>query len=253
MNKLSEIVITDVEEAFVVNASSGKHINIESRKWYGISFCKSGKITYIHNNTKTVSTPDVAVILPMNESYELYNNEGGEFPLINFYCENNSFTDKFISVPINNINSYLKDFEKIRNYMLTKENRLKTISILYNIFHELSLELQDSTGILNDAKKYICKNIGSYELSNESVAEHLGISEVYFRKLFKKNNITPKQFILDMRLDMAKQLISQTNESVTNISEQCGFSNVYHFCRIFKEKTGYTPLNYRNTHRLIGI
>lgn len=56
-----------------------------------------------------------------------------------------------------------------------------------------------------------------------------------------------------MRLDMAKQLISQTNESVTNISEQCGFSNVYHFCRIFKEKTGYTPLNYRNTHRLIGI
>ncbi len=254
MKSLNEIVITQLQEAYEVNAYSGKHIKIKNRKWYGLSFCKSGKITYTHNNFKTVSTPNVAVILPMNESYELYNNEGGVFPLINFYCENNDFTAEFITIPINNIEVYLKDFEKIKSYMPNKENRLKAISVLYNIFYNLSLEMQELSGVIVDAKKYIQKNISNCELTNESIAEFVGISEVYLRKLFKeKLNATPKQYILDIRLEMAKQIITHTNESITNIAEQCGFANVYHFCRIFKNKIGYTPLNYRKTHRIIGV
>ncbi len=254
MKNLNEIVITDIADAFVVTAESGKHITMKNRKWYGLSFCKSGKITYTHNHRKTVSTPDVAVFLPMHESYELYNHESGEFPLINFYCQSNDFTAEFISIPIHDVQIYLTDFEIIQRCMLNKEKRLQAISSLYRILYSLSFEKQDSVGIAGEIKTYINNNIGNSELSNESIAKEMGISEVYLRKLFKeKLNITPKQYILLMRLEQAKQSLSQTGESITDIAEKCGFSNVYHFCRMFKERTGYTPLNYRKTHRFIGI
>ncbi len=254
MKNLNDIVITHIQDAYVVNAYPGKRIAINNRQWYGLSFCESGKITYTHRGMKTISTPKVAVILPMHETYELYNNEGGDFPLINFYCENNDFTNKFICIPIQSLDGYLNDFEKIRKNTKAKEDRLKSISVLYDIFYNLSLEQQDPHGIINNIKQYINKNIRNPKLSNQIIAEYVNISEVYLRKLFKKKyNITPKQYILDRRIDLAKQLLSQSGDNITSVSEQCGFSNVFHFCRIFKKKTGRTPSDYRDTHRFIGI
>ncbi len=254
MKELNEIVITDIDDAVIIKANTGKRIKIENRKCFGISFCKNGKITYTHNGNTVISHKGNAVILPMGKSYELCNNSGGEFPLINFYCENDDFTDDFVSIPIVNPDLYLNDFEKMRKHLLVKENRLKTVSILYNIFHNLFLEISDSGGALSAAKKYITDNIRDSALSNTGIAEHLNISEIYLRKLFKsKYNTTPKQYVLDMRIELAKQRLSDSDESVSSIAESCGFSSVYHFCRAFKGKTAYTPLNYRETHRFAGI
>ena len=73
--------------------------------------------------------------------------------------------------------------------------------------------------------------------------ENMVVSEVYFRKLFLKHmNTSPKQYIIDIRLQKAKQLLAEGVFSISAISEKCGFSNPYHFCRIFKDRIGIPPL-----------
>ena len=75
------------------------------------------------------------------------------------------------------------------------------------------------------------------------------MSEVHFRKLFaEKYNTTPKQYIIDVRMKKAKQMLRASNLAVTEIAYMCGFTSLYSFSRAFKDKTGQTPSEYAKTH-----
>ena len=51
---------------------------------------------------------------------------------------------------------------------------------------------------------------------------------------------------MEYRLNTAKQLLDDTKMSITDISYHCGFSSNAYFGKIFREKYGMTPLQYRN-------
>lgn len=86
------------------------------------------------------------------------------------------------------------------------------------------------------------------------LAQACRVSEVYLRKLFSKHlSTSPKQYIIDLRLQKATQLLREGALTITDISETCGFSNPYHFCRIFKEHLGITPSEYRKENLIRKI
>ena len=64
---------------------------------------------------------------------------------------------------------------------------------------------------------------------------------------------SPKQFIIDLRIQRAKQMLAEGALSVSIISEKCGFSNPYHFCRLFKQRVGITPSEYRKANLIYEI
>lgn len=57
---------------------------------------------------------------------------------------------------------------------------------------------------------------------------------------------TPMEYLMEYRLNMARRLLDETKMSITDISLQCGFSSNAYFGKIFREKCGVTPLQYRN-------
>ena len=252
MASLEQIKVTEISEVITVLAPTGRRMKITNRPFFGFSFCKEGKITYTHNGKRFVSDKDCAIFLPAGATYELYNNSGGAFPLVNFKCAE-PFTDEFIIIPLQNNSDYIKDFEKLRELDFSRRE-LKALSVFYDILDRLLSEQLYTDSAIMPAVNYISENLYNPELDNEKAAAAAEISESYMRRLFKKKyGKTPKQYILEMRIKKAGRLLCETAEPVTDIAYDCGFSSVYHFCREFKAVTGITPTSYRKYRAKKGI
>ena len=252
MNPLNKITVTDIKELFTVFSPKGRSEVIKNRNSYGLSFCSAGIITYKMNGKQVVSDECHAIILPKGQSYSLYGNKSGIFPVIDFDCKE-LLCDEVISLPIQSAETYIKDFEKMKALSLFEENRAEIMSVFYSMLHRLSLE-SSVRNVIIPAIKYIENNYQNPKLSNAALAEQCNISEVYFRRIFAEAyKTTPKQFIVDIRINKAKQLLSDGCSKVGSVAEQCGFSNQYHFCRLFKEKTGLTPTEYMKQNRIYKI
>lgn len=251
MNLLKSITVTQITKMVTVSSVRGRYVEMKDRQDYGLTFCISGQITYTHKGKKYISDNNHAIILPKGESYSLYGDKSGLFPVINFECTN-FLCDTIVIIPIDNAEEYVKEYEKMQSLYLFDDNRLKVISIFYNMLHKLLTVHNSAT--LTPAIKYIENHYYDPKLSNSQLAEMCRISEVYFRKLFyEEYKITPKQFIIDLRLGKAKQLLADGGMKISVIAEKCGFSNPYHFCRMFKEKFALTPSEYMLKNRSYQI
>ncbi|MEZ5427948.1 MAG: AraC family transcriptional regulator [Pyrinomonadaceae bacterium] len=86
----------------------------------------------------------------------------------------------------------------------------------------------------------------SADLSLTELAEAAGLSEYYFLRLFKKStNLTPHQYVLNQRIEKAKELLRKTDLTITEISYILGFSTPAHFTYQFRRRTGVPPSSLR--------
>ena len=95
------------------------------------------------------------------------------------------------------------------------------------------------------AKKYITNNV-SLNLSVKDVADYVHLSPEYFTKLFKKEvgqNI--KSYILQVKVEIAKDLLGNPNIPISMVALDLGYSNFSHFTQVFKKLEGITPTDYR--------
>ncbi len=58
--------------------------------------------------------------------------------------------------------------------------------------------------------------------------------------------VTPNNFIINMKLEKAKYLLSVTDLNIAEVAYQCGFLDNVYFSYVFKKKEGITPREYRN-------
>lgn len=249
---LSEMIVTDIFNIITVSSNKGRYEQMHNRLCYGISFASTGQITYIHNGKTFVSDKNSAVLLPKGQDYTIYGTESGDFPVINFECIN-FHSDEIFVFPIKNNNNFIKDFERMKNLFYTKNDKLQVMSILYDIISKLNLDSSIESNILAPAVKYIESNYFN-DITNEELAKKCNISEVYFRKLFTKQyGDSPKKHIINLRINKAKQLLTEGVLQISAVAEECGFSNPYHFCRLFKQRTGLTPSGYMKQNKIYKI
>lgn len=97
------------------------------------------------------------------------------------------------------------------------------------------------------AVKYIQKNYAE-DISLLTLAQHLNISSVYLSQLFKKElGTSPIKFIIHYRIDRAKVLLKETDDSISNIAVKVGFWEPKHFSKTFKRVTGISPMQYKKS------
>lgn len=76
----------------------------------------------------------------------------------------------------------------------------------------------------------------------ETVAKEAAISEYYFFKLFKTiYQITPYNYLINKRMEMAVSLICENKMNITDIALTCGFADIHTFSKVFKKMYGCAP------------
>jgi AraC-like DNA-binding protein len=92
---------------------------------------------------------------------------------------------------------------------------------------------------------YIKENI-SKQITLSQVANIAGMTEQSFCRFFKKRiRKNYSQYLNDLRITKAKELLIQTDQPIDDIAHLCGYNSDSHFCRIFKAHVGESPFKYK--------
>jgi AraC-like DNA-binding protein len=98
---------------------------------------------------------------------------------------------------------------------------------------------------INKAKLIILEILHT-QMTAPDVADILNMSYSRFRHIFKQYmGLSPARYIVEIKIQKSKELLTNTNMSSKEISFALGFENADYFCTIFKKKTDMTPLQYR--------
>ena len=101
---------------------------------------------------------------------------------------------------------------------------------------------------LNRARQFIEDNYDSH-ICLDDMAAAAFMSSAHFLRQFKQQfRITPYQYLTDCRLQAAQELLLNTEIAITDIVFASGFGNRSAFSRLFKERCGVSPLEFRRLY-----
>jgi YesN/AraC family two-component response regulator len=146
------------------------------------------------------------------------------------------------------VSNIFSDQYTYQDYMdsYKKEDWLKTaIGMMTEAIKQKSTTEMQDDNLINKARIYISNNI-SQELSVKMVSSYVNLSTPYLTKIFKQQTgSSPKNYILQEKIEIAKELLESTSLSISLVALQIGYTNFSHFTQIFKKMVKVTPVEYR--------
>lgn len=213
-----------------------------------------GKISYIYDDYMfTVYAGDIAY-LPKDGRYMMRVFENDEFIFVDFDFECD-LPRRGFGIKFNHGKEY---FDKL--WVAWQKSSVACMSesksLIYKVYADILYCFDKSEYIRRSLKKKIEKSVDEIiqnytdsELSIDSIINNSKISASQYRSLFGKiYNMSPKQFVLKLRIDYAKELLIQTSNNIADISLACGFTDEFYFSSLFKKKCGCPPSEYRKLH-----
>ena len=203
----------------------------------------SGSALHIMDKKSFVMSGGCVYFLNQKDDYRVTTYEFGESLSIHFTTDEEIETESFC-LPIANVYEAISLLNKARVFK-TAGNELKLLSVVYEFCDILEAvrtkQYFHQDPRLIEAKKHIDLNF-TKEDCLKVAAEQSKLGERRFRDLYKQSfGITPSKYITVKKIEQAKDLLSAGGISITEISELCGFSDVYYFSKTFKQICGMPP------------
>ena len=141
--------------------------------------------------------------------------------------------------------------QKIAYYKHSASARLKLV--LLQLLRESYGEKSDYK-LVQSVQEFICANYQECELSNQTIANQFNYHPYHINRLMKTHTQkTLHDYLIDYRLHMAKNYLRTTTLNVTSIAEKTGFSSYTYFIKLFRERVGVSPLQYRKKHETLAL
>jgi signal transduction histidine kinase/ligand-binding sensor domain-containing protein/DNA-binding response OmpR family regulator len=177
-----------------------------------------------------LKTSHIPVILLTSRTSLVYKFEGLE-----------SGADDYISKPFNliefklRVKNLLNSTERLKNKFSSEDNFIPS---------EITVSSLDED-LLKKAFKIVEENISNEQFDIPFFCTELGVSRtMLFLKIKAWTNYTPNEFIHEIRLKRAAQLLEQNKLNVSEISYKVGFNNPKYFSKCFQKKYGETPTQF---------
>ncbi len=192
---------------------------------YGIS-------TYVIGLTRTITHPD--------QLFRTYR----------FLCD--AIFEQFRKLNVNG--DYIGEAYETAASILDLTHNMKLMNTrLSRLFKDMAKTVISSRKVLDNkpiriAKDYISRNYAE-PIDLNMVAAQAGLNPIYFSTLFKKETgMNFKDFLVDIRLEKARELLVNSNETIQEISHLVGYRDTRYFSRIFARNVGLKPNIYRKIH-----
>lgn len=166
-----------------------------------------------------------------NSFFELIVSAKNIVDEVNQDFESEAFNDAFSYLSRENDDTMLKDF--LCHTLLEFTAAINSVKKL------------NENPVIKKICDYINDNLGQ-DISLEQMAEYAGVSSFYLSKLFKEEKgVTFINFLTDRRLEKACQLLKGSELSIKEITAQIGYNDQNYFSRLFKNKFGLSPSEYK--------
>jgi AraC-like DNA-binding protein len=138
--------------------------------------------------------------------------------------------------------------EKTGHQQVCAANTILALSKILSVVRNQEFAGKSIERTIRKACMYFRENLNT-NINMEQLAKELNVGYSYFRQMFRKyTGISPTQYHLSLRIQNAKDLLISTDLSVKEIAINLGFESYFYFSRIFKDKTGTSPMDFRKKH-----
>lgn len=120
---------------------------------------------------------------------------------------------------------------------------------IYELLHSLTYTQEEES--LKKAIALMKHRISDPDLSLADLCTAVSLSESHLRRLFhQETGLSPMQYLTDLRMTQARNMLAQGDVSVGEVAEFCGYSTLYYFSRSFHSRYGMSPTQYRQINSL---
>lgn len=220
---------------------------VEGRPYAALAYRASGTADFNFDGKLISSTPGDITFIPQNVSYEVQHSGGmmivAHFTDCNYYIpENLSFNNQYMYKLFTEL---LQNWEHRRSVYGAKARIYDILELCY----ELNIK-KHASPLAEKAKQLIDENYSDAEFNIEGLVQMLYTSATTLRRAFSDSfGISPKQYLMKVRLDTAAALLSQDYPSVLEASRRSGFNDERYFSRIFKSRYGKSPSKFNKVEK----
>ncbi len=203
-----------------------------------IDYC-AGSVLYLPKE-KCGNIPYNKTFLENGETICIFFDSEKPLPSIPFIVQNGcKYTDAVIS-------RLEKAFNEING------SKFKCASLFYEFLYELENAVCESgsptDAFLAEVYEYIDRHICDEYIDRAEIASEFGLSAEHFRHKFKRLcGVSLQEYLNRTKLNRMKELLRESDASISETARMTGFSGVNYFSRFFKKHTGISPGEYRRS------
>ena len=244
----------DVRTPFETYSSIG-------RDDYFLAFVTNGELSIVIDGNTYIAKKGNFVIFPPKYHYQFAGNPPTYYLSIHF---TGSYADRFLTeCGFNNLPCIIDSEFSVEMHNKCKKlidtflsNEPLAIQLCASILQEIILYIAKieldkvNTSPLKASLKYIHSfYTNKIDIPNLAKIENLSYSR-YVTKFKKQTGKSPNEYIIDLRLQLAKNLLESTVMSIKQISERIGYTDQYFFSRLFKNHMGMSPRAFRGKKKI---
>lgn len=138
-------------------------------------------------------------------------------------------------------------------------NGLDSIEEIYSCMEVVLLQTEERIVRNNNGNQYkligqiqdmVHSEYSNRDFSINTIAEKENMSAAYLSRLFKKKTgVTFVEYVLSVRMEVARRLLAETDMAIDEVVSAVGFNDVPYFYKTFKKVNGCTPAIYRKNHQ----
>lgn len=221
---------------------------MQCRRSHGFIIKLQGITEYCAGEQTWLLEAGQILFVPKGSSYFIREVEPGYSYVVNFDCDR---TCAMYRLPVPSGMDITQPAEKLYNNWC-KRNPYTAAAELYRLLDKTAVPQYVSPTekqLLEPVLSFLHQHLTEPELDISQLASLAGVSQVYLRRIFKKQHgVSPAGFVIRQRLQLAKQLLEE-NRTVNQVAAATGYRDPLYFSRLFKKHLGLSPTEYRQKHR----